>query len=128
MSDRRRYDSAMFWLAFGTAASVIGLALMTIGVTRMSANANLLASGWFDGGLGLLAIGAGLLLWALGLFLSRRRAASAESTTSGPPAQSGSAPNATAEAVKGYYREREKMMDKALEIWEEKERDRRGKG
>ncbi|HYU63167.1 MAG TPA: hypothetical protein VEN12_05245 [Verrucomicrobiae bacterium] len=33
--DRSRYDSALFWLPFGTAAAVIGLALMTIGLTRL---------------------------------------------------------------------------------------------
>jgi hypothetical protein len=57
MSDRGRYDSAMFWLAFGTAAAVIGLALMTIGVSRTARGDSLLSSGWFDGGLGLLALG-----------------------------------------------------------------------
>jgi hypothetical protein len=72
--DRSRYDSAMFWLAFGTAAAVIGLALMTIGITRLPAAGNPLTSAWFDGGLALLGLGALLLLWALLLFLSRRRA------------------------------------------------------
>ena len=54
MADRGRYDSAMFWLAFGTAASVIGLALMTIGVSRSAPRGDLLTSLWFDCGLGLL--------------------------------------------------------------------------
>lgn len=127
MADRGRYDSAMFWLAFGTAAAVIGLALMTIGVTRTASGGNLMASVWFDGGLGLLAVGAVLLLWALWLFLSRRRAVGAESAPSVPQAQAGSTTNSTTEAVKGYYREREKLMDKAMQIWEEQQRSRRPK-
>ncbi|HET7466756.1 MAG TPA: hypothetical protein VFL29_08815, partial [Candidatus Dormibacteraeota bacterium] len=100
-----RYDSAMFWLAFGTAAAVIGLALMTIGVTRSAAGADLFGSGWFDGGLGLLALGGLMLLWALGLYLARRRAgAQAEGG-----AKSGKE-DVMAEAVRGYYAERDKLF------------------
>ena len=113
MSDRGRYDSAMFWLAFGTAAAVIGLALMTIGVTRSSAGADLLASPWFDGGLGLLVIGALLLLWALLLFLSRRR------TPAGGDLADGS-DNKLTEAIRGYYAERGKLFD----IWDREQRNR----
>jgi|SRR5215472_13480329 len=106
--DRSRYDSAMFWLPFGTAAAVIGLALMTIGITRLSSSQNVWSSVWFDGGIGLLAVGALLLLWSLVLFLSRRRAAPA------PPAAEGSAraegKDWMSEAVRGYYREREQLF------------------
>lgn len=97
----------MFWLAFGTAAAVIGLALMTIGVTRSAPANNLLASLWFDGGLGLLAIGVLLLLWALWLFAFRRR--SAQDPTA--PGHEKSSPDVTSEAVRAYYREREKLFD-----------------
>jgi hypothetical protein len=108
MVDRGRYDSAMFWLPFGTAAAVIGLALMTIGVTRLPANANVFGSVWFDSGLGVLAVGGLLLLWSLVLFLSRRReAAQAMSVTE--PVQAGD-PDWKSEAVRGYYRERENLF------------------
>src|SRR5712692_3368218 len=88
MADRGHYDSAMFWLAFGTAAAVIGLALMIIAVSRSAPGDKLLTSRWFGGGLGLLAIGALLLLWALWLFLAHRRAEAKTKATGGP--QSGS--------------------------------------
>lgn len=111
--DRGRYDSAMFWLAFGTAAAVIGLALMTIGVSRSAQGANLLASAWFDGGLGLLVIGAAMLVWALLLFLSRRR-----------EAPSGASPDVAqttmTEAIRGYYAERRKLFD----MWDREKTDR----
>lgn len=116
MSERGRYDSAMFWLAFGTAAAVIGLALMTIGVTRTAAGANLLASPWFDGGLAVLGVGGLLLLWALSLYLRRRRAE--------PPAGAGpkvDVGETMTEAVRGYYREREKLID----MYDRKERAKR---
>ncbi len=116
--DRPRYDSAMFWLAFGTAAAVIGLALMTIGVTRLPANENPLSSGWFDGGLALLALGVLFLLLALWLFLTRRSAMTQAGDRSGAPAES-----PEAEAVRGYYREREKLID----IYEKQQRARRRK-
>ena len=115
--DRRRYDSAMFWLAFGTAAAVIGLALMTIGVSRSPQGASLLASPWFDGGLGILTIGAVLLLWALILFLSRRREAP---SGVGTPDSSDSK---MTEAVRGYYAERSKLFD----MWARQQRDSRRK-
>ena len=118
MSERGRYDSAMFWLAFGTAAAVIGLALMTIGVSRSSAGGNLLASPWFDGGLGLLVLGAVLLLWALLLFLSRRR----EAPSSGGQTQDSKDSKMT-EAIRGYYADRSKLFD----IWERQQRERRRK-
>ncbi len=70
----------MFWLTFGTAAAVIGLALMALAAGRLPARANLLASGLFDGGLGVLLVGVGLLLWSLGLFIAHRRGASGEAT------------------------------------------------
>jgi hypothetical protein len=117
--DRGRYDAAMFWLAFGTAAAVIGLALMTIGVTRSASGANLLASLWFDGGLGVLFVGALLLLWALWLFLSRRVAAS--SATESSPGPKG--PDKETEAVRGYYAERERLF----KMWERQESERRPK-
>ena len=122
--DRRRYDSAMFWLAFGTAAAVIGLALMTIGITRLPSAANPLGSVWFDGGLGLLAIGALLLLWALWLFLGRRRAVALESpSTSGPSAGAAPEKQAEAEAVRGYYAERERLF----KIYEKQQREKEKK-
>ena len=97
----------MFWLPFGTAAAVIGLALMTIGITRLSSSSNVFGSPWFDAGLALLAVGALLLLWSLVLFLSRRRSA---------PASPEAAPVAGKEsdwkdsAVKGYYEERQQLF------------------
>ena len=114
--DRSRYDSAMFWLPFGTAAAVIGLALMTIGVTRLTAAASVWSSGWFDAGLAVLGIGGVLLVWSLALFLTRRRNAAA-GTAAADPAQATSAGPAKAkdkdwlaEAVRGYYRERETLF------------------
>jgi hypothetical protein len=124
MTDRGRYDSAMFWLAFGTAAAVIGLALMTIGVSRSARGDNLLTSGWFDGGLGLLAFGALLLLWALWLFLAHRRAAAKTLGAGASPSGSETASeNPEVEAVRGYYQERDKLID----MWDryEKRRDRK---
>jgi hypothetical protein len=98
----------MFWLPFGTAAAVIGLALMTIGVTRLPASANVFDSASFDGGLALLAVGALLLLWALVLFLSRRRAtARAASAADHPEAKDA---DWKSEAVRGYYRERDQLF------------------
>ena len=121
MADRGRYDSAMFWIAFGTAAAVIGLALMTIGVSRSAPGDNLLASRWFGGGLGLLVIGALLLLWALWLFLVHRRAEAKTKATGGLQSGSQTAPeNPEVEAIRGYYRERDKLMD----IWDKHERNR----
>jgi hypothetical protein len=108
MVDRGRYDSAMFWLPFGTAAAVIGLALMTIGVTRLPANANVFGSVWFDGGLGVLAVGGLLLLWSLILFLSRRREA-AQTMSVAEAAHTGD-PDWKSEAVRGYYKERENLF------------------
>ena len=116
--DRPRYDSAMFWLAFGTASAVIGLALMTIGVTLSSPGDSFLASPWFDGGLVLLGLGVLLLLLALWLFLTRRRAVTQAGGGSATPAE-----NAEAEAVRGYYRERQKLID----IYEKQQRNRRSK-
>ena len=121
--DRRRYDSAMFWLPFGTAAAVIGLALMTIGITRLPNDANPLGSVWFDGGLGLLAIGALLLLWALWLFLGRRRAAALQSpSSSGPPDGPVPEKQAEVEAVRGYYAERERLFRLYEEQQKQKEK------
>jgi len=107
----------MFWLAFGTAAAVIGLALMTIGVSRSSPHENLLTSPWFDGGLGGLVLGALLLLLALGLFLSRRREALSGGGATTP------SKNTEAEAVRGYFAEREKLF----KMWERDQRARRRK-
>ena len=126
--DRSRYDSAMYWLPFGTAAAVIGLALMTIGVTRLSAAESPFNSAWFDGGLALLGIGVLLLLWSLWLFVAHRRrhasalANGAPSSASEPPAV-----NTEAEAVRGYYREREKLLDEGMRIWKDQERAGRRK-
>lgn len=119
-SDRGRYDSAMFWLAFGTAAAVIGLALMTIGVSRAAASSNLLGSPWFDGGLGLLLLGVGLLLWALRLFLSRGRGVQAAGASDAGETPK---PDKETEAVRGYYAER----DKLFKMWERQQKDRRRK-
>ena len=129
--DRSRYDSAMFWLPFGTAAAVIGLALMTIGITRLRSSDNVFGSAWFDGGLGLLAIGGVMLLWALWLFLSRRRSAGASIE---PPATGSGNPNPArpspagkddwlSEAVRGYYRERENMF----RFWQRSQKDKKEK-
>src|SRR3979409_1627718 len=112
MADRGRYDSAMFWIAFGTAAAVIGLGLMTIGVSRSAPGDNLLTSPWFRVGLGLLVVGALLLFWALWLFLVHRRAEAKTNATGG--SQSGShtlSENPEAEAIRGYYHERDKLID-----------------
>lgn len=112
--DRSRYDSAMFWLPFGTAAAVIGLALMTIGLTRLSSSESLWSSVWFDAGAALLAIGVLLLLWSLILFLSRRRETSAAAS---PAAEGKAGKPATSpkdkwmsEAIRGYYQEREQLF------------------
>jgi hypothetical protein len=124
MADRGRYDSAMFWLAFGTAAAVIGLALMTIGVSRSAPGDNWLRSPWFDGGLGLLAVGALLLLWALWLFLVHRRDKATPQATGGSPPGSETPPeNPMVEAIRGYYREREKLFD----MWDRQKRRRDGR-
>jgi hypothetical protein len=121
MADRGRYDSAMFWIAFGTASAVIGLALMTIGVSRSAPGNNLLTSPWFSGGLGLLVIGALLLLWALWLFLVHRRAEAKTTTTSVAQSSSQAVPeNPEAEVIRGYYRERDKLID----MWDAHERNR----
>jgi hypothetical protein len=121
MGDRGRYDSAMFWLPFGTAAAVIGLALMTIGVTRLPANANVFGSAWFDGGLGVLAVGGLLLLWSLVLFLSRRREA-AQATSMADPAQVKDL-DWKSEAVRGYYRERENLF----RTWQKDRKEKRAR-
>lgn len=107
----------MFWLAFGTAAAVIGLALMTIGITRSAAGANPLTSSWFDGGVALLGIGVLLLLWALGLYLARRRAEAQAGMT---PGSSGAAGDKDVEAVRGYFAER----DRLFRMWERQQRSR----
>ena len=124
MADRGRYDAAMFWLAFGTAAAVIGLALMTIGVARLPAGANVFTSYWFDAGLGLLAIGVLLLLWALGLYLARRGRSDARlaQPSRGKGEHGEAAGDMLSEAVRGYYAERERLM----KIWE-RDRKRRPK-
>jgi hypothetical protein len=124
MGDRRRYDSAMFWLAFGTAAAVIGIALMTIGVARSAPGGNLVASLWFDGGLVLLAAGGLLLLWALALYLARRRdeTHSTESSPTGTAATPVSK-DWKAEPIRGYYSERKKMLD----MWGRQQRSRQPK-
>lgn len=116
--DRPRYDSAMFWLAFGTAAAVIGLALMTIGATRSGPGDNLFASPWFDGGLGLLAVGVLLLVWALRLYLFRRRV-DAVVKPGGESIAGSESP--LVEAVRGYYRER----DNLFRMWQKEQREKR---
>ena len=122
--DRRRYDSAMFWLPFGTAAAVIGLALMTIGITRLPVDANLLDSAWFDGGLGLLSLGALFLLWSLWLFLGQRRAEARQARSiDAPPAGLAPDKQAEVEAVRGYYAERERLF----KIYEEQQREQKKK-
>jgi len=120
--DRSRYDSAMFWLPFGTAAAVIGLALMTIGVTRLAASANVFGSVWFDSGLALLAVGVLLLLWALVLFLSRRKETARMAMTT-PDRPQGKGGDWKDEAVRGYYRERENLF----KIWQRDQREKKRK-
>ena len=121
MADRGRYDSAMFWLAFGTAAAVIGLALMTIGVSRSGRGDSLLSSPWFDGGLGVLMIGVLLLLLALWLFLVHRHAEAKTNATGGLESGPQTAPeNPEVEAIRGYFRERDKLMD----MWDSQQRKR----
>ena len=71
---------------------------------------------WFDGGLVLLGIGGLLLLWALGLYLARRRSEAAAEGGSGSPED-----RTTAEAIRGYYAER----DRLFKFWERQERSRR---
>ena len=114
----------MFWMAFGTAAAVIGLALMTIGVSRSAPGASLLASPWFDTGTGLLVLGALMLLAALGLYLAHAHAKAvsgpATALTRGEHAEAEG--STMTEAVKGYYAEREKLM----KMWE-RDRNRRSK-
>jgi hypothetical protein len=124
MADRGRYDSAMFWLAFGTAASVIGLALMTIGVSRSAPGGDLLTSLWFDCGLGLLGVGALLLLLALLLYLARRRTeANAPARDSSPDGAKAGPADKNAELIRAYYSERERLM----KMWDRRERNRRPK-
>ena len=124
MAARGRYDSAMFWLAFGTAAAVIGLALMTIGVSRSAPGGDLLRSLWFDSGLGVLAVGALLLLLALWLYLARRRVeAQAPAQDSSPQGEQATPADKNTEAIRGYYSERERIM----KMWDRQERNRRRK-
>lgn len=113
----------MFWLPFGTAAAVVGLALMTIGVARTAADANLFSSVWFDGGLGLLAIGAALLLLSLILFLSRRRDAAQTSQTAATAAttERDARHARDQEAIRGYFKER----DRLFRLWERDRKNRR---
>jgi len=120
MGDRGRYDSAMFWLPFGTAAAVIGLALMTIGVTRLPANADVFGSPWFDGGLGVLAVGALLLLWSLVLFLGRRRG-TAQAAPGDPEHRKET--DWKGDAVRGYYREREQLF----RTWQKEQKEKRSR-
>lgn len=110
--DRSRYDSAMFWLPFGTAAAVIGLALMTIGVTRQASSQSVWSSAWFDAGLAVLIVGVLLLVWSLALFLTRRREESVPAPTDKTPADGPKrkGPDWMTEAVRGYYRERENLF------------------
>ncbi len=121
MGDRGRNDSAMFWLPFGTAAAVIGLALMTIGLTRLQASANVFGSVWFDVGLGLLTVGALLLLWSLVLFLTHRRQAAQAMSLS----DTGQAKDRDwkSEAVRGYYRERENLF----KTWQKDRKEKRAR-
>jgi hypothetical protein len=114
----------MFWLAFGTAASVIGLALMTIGASRSAPGADLLTSLWFDGGLGLLGVGILLLLLALLLYLARRRVdANALGKDSSQDGAKAAPADKNAEMIRGYYSERERLM----KMWDRQQRNRRPK-
>lgn len=108
----------MFWLALGTAAAVIGLALMTIGVARSPVNSNLFASPWFDSGAGLLVLGGILLFWAVVLYVARRR----DQSQVAPGTPAGTA-NRDVEAVRGYYAERDKLID----AWTKQQRRRQRK-
>lgn len=114
----------MFWLAFGTAASVIGLALMTIGVSRSAAGGDLLKSLWFDSGLGLPVVGGLLLLLALLLYLARRRVGTNVSVKDSSSDGAKAAPaDKNAELIRGYYSDREKLM----KMWDRQERNRKPK-
>jgi len=114
----------MFWLAFGTAGSVIGLALMTIGVSRSAPGGDLLTSLWFDFGLGILGVGALLLLLALLLYLARRRVeANAPARDSSPDGPNATLADKNAELIRAYYSDRERLM----KMWDRQERKRRPK-
>jgi hypothetical protein len=108
MADRIHYDSAMFWLPFGTAAAVIGLALMALAGSRLPAGANLLSNPLFDGGFGLLLVGAGLLLWSLGLYIAHRRGAG--SAPAGGSSKTQTKDEMMRDAVHLYYAERDKLF------------------
>ena len=108
----------MFWLAFGTAAAVIGLALMTIGVTRSPSGTNLFTSTWFDVGIGLLVLGALLLLWALLLYVARRKGQAQAAAGGGSNVGS----DWKGEAVKGYYRERQDLF----RAWQRDQKQKKG--
>jgi hypothetical protein len=78
-------------------------------------------SAWFDGGLGVLAVGGLLLLWSLVLFLSRRREA-AQATSMADPAQVKDL-DWKSEAVRGYYRERENLF----RTWQKDRKEKRAR-
>jgi len=120
MADRVRYDSAMFWLPFGTAAAVIGLALMALAASRLPSGADLLSNGLFDAGLGLLLVGAGMLLWSLGLYIAHRRGVGGSETAGGGPSKAQAKDEMMRDALHLYYAERDKLFHPP----EEKEEDR----
>src|SRR5690349_14649908 len=119
MRDRGRYDSAMFWLPFGTAAAVIGRAAMTIGVAPLPANGNVFDSVWCDVGLGVLAIGALLRLCSVVLVVGDGRDP-ARTISSTDPAQRKDL-DWKSEAVRGYYRERENLF----KTWQKDRQEKR---
>jgi hypothetical protein len=72
-----RAERASFWTGWGAAVLVIGGTLMGVGVaqtTSQKPSVDVWSNGWFKGGFIALVIGAGILVWALILFLTNGRA------------------------------------------------------
>ncbi len=72
MLDRPLYDRAIFWLGLGGPVAAIGGILLGIGVAQVvtKPNGNLWANAWFDLGLAVVVVGAGLLDWSLVIYLA----------------------------------------------------------
>lgn len=71
---RRLLDSSLFWLAMAGAVAVVGGIFMGVGGTRTPAHKSVLSEGWFDAGIGVVALGVVMLAWALVLYLAHRHA------------------------------------------------------
>jgi hypothetical protein len=71
MHERPLYDRAIFWLGLGGSVAAIGGIVLGVGVAQVVAkqDGNLWANPWFDAGLAILVCGAGMLGWALQLYL-----------------------------------------------------------